>query len=116
MNTKSKALSALPALTAAVVESIAQEWDGCMCDAPGGEIDVGAAIRQGFPERWESLKVQQTSAVSEAAQRVNAYLSQHARAVRLDQEVLCVINPGSEAGATIRIADLRTLLAATISG
>lgn len=29
-----------------VVDKLAQQWDGCMYDAPGGEIDIGAAIRQ----------------------------------------------------------------------
>ncbi len=45
----------LPPLLAVLVDSVAQEWDGCQCDAPGGEIDVGAAIRSSFPVRWASL-------------------------------------------------------------
>lgn len=27
------------------VDQLAQQWDGCMYDAPGGEIDIGQAIR-----------------------------------------------------------------------
>lgn len=30
---------------AQVIEEIANGWDGCMYDAPGGEIDISAAIR-----------------------------------------------------------------------
>lgn len=28
-----------------LIEKIAQQWDGCKYDAPGGSIDIGAAIR-----------------------------------------------------------------------
>jgi hypothetical protein len=28
------------------IEDLAQQWDGCMYDAPGGEMDIGQAIRQ----------------------------------------------------------------------
>lgn len=40
-------LSAAPAEPPRVplIEQIAQQWDGCMYDAPGGEIDIGQAIR-----------------------------------------------------------------------
>jgi hypothetical protein len=55
MNTHTNTLSKLPAHVAAVLDSVASEWDGCMCDAPGGDIDVGAALREAFTMRWASL-------------------------------------------------------------
>ncbi|MFK7090537.1 hypothetical protein A203_16585 [Chromobacterium violaceum] len=29
----------------AVIEGIAQQWDGCIYDSPSGDIDIGQAIR-----------------------------------------------------------------------
>lgn len=34
-----------PAARMPLIERIAEQWDGCMYDAPGGEIDIGQAIR-----------------------------------------------------------------------
>lgn len=112
MNTHHTSAFPLPPLAAAVLDSVASEWDGCMCDAPGGEIDVGAALREAFPKRWASLVKPDAPALDAAAGRVRDYLARHALAVRLDQQVVCVINPGHPTEVSLRIDDLRTLLLA----
>ncbi len=112
MNTLHTSTFPLPPLAAAVLDSVASEWDGCMCDAPGGEIDVGAALREAFPKRWASLVKPDAPALDAAAGRVRDYLARHALAVRLDQQVGCVINPGHPTEVSLRIDDLRTLLLA----
>lgn len=112
MSTGTTELPKLPAHVAAVLESVATEWDGCMCDAPGGEIDVGTALRESFPKRWSSLVAAESLALKTAASRVRRYLQHHRNAVRLDQEVVCVINPGDPSEAALRLDDLRALLIA----
>ncbi|MEJ8837640.1 hypothetical protein [Ramlibacter sp. AN1133] len=43
-----------------LVEEVAKEWDGCLYDAPGGDIDVGEAIRRVVQKR---LQPQEASAM-----------------------------------------------------
>lgn len=39
-----------------IVEQIAQQWDGCMYDAPGESIDIGEAIRSDWNRRATTPK------------------------------------------------------------
>jgi hypothetical protein len=43
---------------AAVLEQIAQSWDGCMVDAPGETMDVGATLRSQFKQLANSTGAQ----------------------------------------------------------
>jgi hypothetical protein len=39
------AIATQPSRVQLLVEQLAQQWDGCMWEGPGGDIDIGEAIR-----------------------------------------------------------------------
>lgn len=50
-----------------MLEKIAASWDGCMCDAPGEAVDVGADLRRAFAKVCESAAFNSAQQVTNIA-------------------------------------------------
>jgi hypothetical protein len=72
------------ALIAPLIEKIAQGWDGCIyTDAPGGDIDIGEAIRAEGKKLVNPAQVQIPIALADYTQDQVDELSRHEIANRL---------------------------------
>jgi len=110
MTTQQSPLASLPPKIASFLESIAQEWDGCLSESPGEEIDIGAALRASFTRRWASIALPGNHDVLGAASRVSHFLEQRAASRGQDPNEIQLINPGSLSEASLTVADLQCLL------